>query len=305
MDEKTVLVTGATGFIGHYFCQAAQARGLHVIALTRNVEKAQVRLPDIQLVDKLEDLPMEKKINYVLNLAGEPLVAGRWNTTLKQRFLESRVDTTNKLFEYFKGVDSAPDVLVSGSAVGYYGPQCDKVLDESAKYRDSYSHYLCSEWEHSASQFRQLGTRVCYLRTGIVLGSKEGALGRMLPPFKLGLGGRMGNGKQWMSWIHIADEIALIFHCFKRSDLSGSINASSPHPVTNRQFSQLLGKVLARPTLLPMPSSIAKLLFGEMAEELLLTGQRVYPRKALESGFKFSYSELKPALEQIIKDGRQ
>ena len=301
MDEKIVLVTGATGFIGHYFCQAAQNRGLQVIALTRNLESARVRLPGIQSVENLEDLPREKKINYVLNLAGEPLATGRWNVSRKQKFLESRVGLTNKLFDYFKGVHEPPEVLISGSAVGYYGPHCDKVLDEAAKYHKSYSQHLCSEWEHSASQFSQLGTRVCYLRTGIVLGLKEGALGRMLMPFKMGLGGRIGHGKQWMPWIHIEDEIALIFHCLKRSDLSGGINASSPNPVMNRQFSQMLGKVLARPVLFPMPSAIARLLFGEMADELLLTGQRVYPRKALESGFNFSYPELMPALEQIIK----
>tara|TARA_R110001592_G_scaffold362770_2_gene678179 strand:- start:638 stop:1558 length:921 start_codon:yes stop_codon:yes gene_type:complete len=301
MDDKTVLVTGATGFIGHYFCQAAQDRGLQVIALTRNLERARVRLPGIQAVENLEDLSRAKKINYVLNLAGEPLATGRWNASRKQQFLESRVGITKKLFEYFKGVDKPPDVLISGSAVGYYGPHCDKVLDEAAKYHESYSHHLCSEWEHSASQFSQLGVRVCYLRTGIVLGPEEGALGRMLMPFKMGLGGRIGHGKQWMPWIHIADEIALIFHCFKRSDLSGAINASSPNPVMNRQFSQVLGKVLARPVFFPMPSAIVRLLFGEMADELLLTGQRAYPRKALESGFNFSYPELMPALEQIIK----
>ena len=305
MDKKTVVVTGATGFIGHYFCQAAKDKGWNVIAISRNLEKAKNKLPGIQVIKKIEDLSTTEKIHYVVNLAGEPLVSGRWNAARKQVFIDSRVGMTNQLFDYFKQLPEPPEVLVSGSAVGYYGPYDgspqDKRLDEAAKHRDSYSHHLCSEWEHSAAQFSQLGTRVCYLRTGIVLGSKEGALARMVPPFKMGLGGRIGNGKQWMPWIHINDEIELIFHCIKRSDLTGSINATSPNPVTNRQFSQALGAVLSRPVIFPMPAFLVKLLFGEMAEELLLAGQRVHPRKALESGFEFKYPELGPALEQILR----
>lgn len=300
MDKKTVLVTGATGFIGHYFCQSAVTKGFNVIALVRDIDKAKHRLPDVSLVASLSELPSEK-IHYVVNMAGEPLAKGRWNERRKQAFLESRVGTTNQLLDHFKNLPEPPDVLISGSAVGYYGPYCDKLLDEAAKHHESFSHNLCSEWEHSAAQFAPLGTRVCYLRTGIVLGDGEGALSQMVPPFKMGLGGRIGSGKQWMPWIHIDDEIALIFHCIKRSDISGSVNGSSPNPVTNQQFSKTLGKVLSRPVIFPMPAFVAKLLFGEMAEEILLTGQRAYPRKALESGFEFSYPELAPALEQILR----
>lgn len=299
MDKKTVLVTGATGFIGSHFCQSAVAKGFNVIALVRDIDKAKQRLPGVLLVTSLADLPSEK-IHWVVNMAGEPLVAGRWNTDRKQAFLKSRVGTTNQLFSYFKEVPEPPDVLISGSAVGYYGPYCDKLLDEASVHNESFSHYLCSEWEHSAAQFLELGTRVCYLRTGIVLGAGEGALAQMVPPFRMGLGGRIGSGKQWMPWIHIDDEIALIFHCIKRNDISGSVNGTSPNPVTNEQFSKTLGKVLSRPVIFPMPAFVAKLLFGEMAEELLLTGQRTHPRKALESGFEFNYPELAAALEQIL-----
>lgn len=299
MDKKTVLVTGATGFIGRHFCQSAVAKGFNVIALVRDLDKAKQRLPDISLVTSLADLPSEK-IHYVVNMAGEPLAKGRWNEKRKQAFLESRVGTTNQLLDHFKSSTERPDVLISGSAVGYYGPYCDKLLDESAVPHDSFSHYLCSEWEHSAAQFLSLGTRVCYLRTGIVLGAGEGALSQIVPPFKMGLGGRIGSGKQWMPWIHIDDEIALIFHCIKRSDISGSVNGTAPNPVTNQQFSKTLGKVLSRPVIFPMPAFVAKLLFGEMAKELLLTGQRTHPRKALESGFEFNYPDLAPALEQIL-----
>ncbi|MDX2350256.1 MAG: TIGR01777 family oxidoreductase [Porticoccus sp.] len=300
MDNKIILVTGATGFIGSHFCQKAQQQGCRVIAFTRSLDKAHKRLPGVTAIQNLAELSSMGKIDYVVNLAGEPLVSGRWNVERKQDFLESRVGLTNRLFDYFQAVPEPPKILISGSAVGYYGPQGDKLLDEAAKHHNSYSHHLCSEWEHSALQFTQLGTRVCCLRTGIVLGAEEGALGRMLPPFKFGLGGRLGTGKQWMPWVHIEDVIDLIFHCFNRSDIKGGINASSPNPVTNRQFSKTLGSVLSRPAILPMPSPLARLLFGEMADELLLTGQRVVPRKALESGFEFSYPELRPALEQIL-----
>lgn len=300
MDNKTILVTGATGFIGTHFCQKAQQQGCRVIAFTRSLDKAHHRLPGVTAIQNLTELSSMDKVDYVVNLAGEPLVSGRWNAERKQAFLESRVGLTNRLFEYFQTVPEPPKTLISGSAAGYYGPHGGKLLDEAAKHHNSYSHYLCSEWEHSALQFNQLGTRVCCLRTGIVLGAEEGALERMLTPFRLGLGGRLGTGKQWMPWIHIEDVVDLIFHCFKRSDIKGGINASSPNPVTNRQFSKALGFVLSRPTILPMPSPLARLLFGEMADELLLTGQRVYPRKALESGFEFSYPELRPALEQLL-----
>jgi uncharacterized protein (TIGR01777 family) len=301
MESKTVLVTGATGFIGRHFCQSAQSKGWHVIGVTRYPDHAKHHFPEVRFVKKLADLPVDEKIDYVVNLAGEPLVAGRWNNARKKAFLDSRVGITNQLFEHFRQSPEPPEVLVSGSAVGYYGPHNDKILDEAAKHHDSYSHTLCSAWEHSAAQFLQLGTRVCYLRTGIVLGAGEGALARMTPPFKMGLGGRIGSGKQWMPWIHINDEIALIFHCLKRRDIKGSVNACSPNPVTNKVFSQSLGSVLSRPVIFPMPSLVAKMLFGEMAEELLLSGQRVYPRKALESGFKFTYPELDTALANIFE----
>ncbi len=301
MGTKTVLVTGATGFIGKHFCKVALAHGWQVIALTRNLDKAHHLLPGVQAIEALEEIPITKKINYLVNLAGEPLVAGRWNEARKQEFLSSRVGVTERLFEYFASSEQPPDVLVSGSAVGYYGDQGDKELDEADRHRESYSHHLCSEWEHCAAQFSQLGTRVCYLRTGIVLGSGEGVLGRMVPPFKLGLGGRIGSGRQWMPWIHINDEVALIYHCLKRSDISGSVNACSPNPVTNRQFSQILGEVLSRPVLLPMPAPVVRFIFGEMADELLLSGQRAYPRKSLESGFKFSFPDLRGALEEILQ----
>jgi len=303
MQDKTVLVTGGSGFIGSHFCRAAVKKGLRVIVLSRNPDKARSSLPTVTVIRDLSDIPQDQPINFIVNLAGEPLVAGRWNAARKQAFLDSRVGITDQLYEYFKQVETPPEVVVSGSAVGYYGPHRDKVLDESGKHTDSFSHRLCSAWEHSASRFELLGTRVCYLRTGIVLGEAEGALALMLPPFRLGLGGRLGTGTQWMPWVHINDEVAIIFHCLKRSDLHGSVNAVSPNPVTNQQFTRALGKALHRPVIFPMPALVAKILFGEMASELLLTGQRAVPRKLLESGYHFRFPELSLALSEILGNG--
>jgi|TARA_B110000908_G_scaffold168004_1_gene222030 uncharacterized protein (TIGR01777 family) len=297
VNNKTVLVTGATGFIGYHFCMAAVKKGYKVVALSRNAMAARERLPGVKVIARLGELPDKQSISYVLNLAGESLVSGRWNKTLKQKFINSRVDTTNELFEYFKAKRSYPDVVVSGSAVGYYGSSDDSILDETSEYREGYSHHLCSMWENAASQFQLLGSRVCYLRTGIVLGRGEGALARMVPPFKFGLGGEIGSGKQWMPWIHIADQVALIFHCMEQENISGGVNACSPNPVTNAYFTRALGEILSRPTLFSMPSIIARVIFGEMAQELLLSGQRAIPKKALETGFKFNYSSIKSALE--------
>lgn len=303
MHDKTVLVTGATGFIGGYFSRAALAKGMRVIALSRSPEKAHRHLPGARVVGQLEELPATEKVDYLVNLAGEPLVSGRWNEARKRLFLESRVGTTDRLFEHFRNVDSPPSVMVSGSAVGYYGPHNDRLLDEAGRHHDSFSHRLCAAWEQSASRFEQLGTRVCHLRTGIVLGKGQGALARMVLPFSLGLGGQLGSGKQWMPWIHINDEVDIIFHCLKRRDIHGSVNAASPNPVTNKQFTRALGHALHRPTLFPMPSFAARLLFGEMADELLLTGQRAFPRKLLESGYHFHFSELETALVEILGKG--
>lgn len=297
MSNKIVLVTGATGFIGYHFCMAAIKKGYKVVALSRNVMSARDRLPGVKVIAGLDELSEMQSINCVLNLAGEPLISGRWNKALKQKFINSRVNITNELFDYFKAKGSYPDVVVSGSAVGYYGSNDDKIIDETSACCKGYSQHLCSMWESAASQFQLLGSRVCYLRTGIVLGRGEGALARMVPPFKLGLGGKIGSGQQWMPWIYITDQVSLIFHCMEQKNILGGINACSPNPVTNSYFTRALGEALSRPTFFSMPSIIARVIFGEMAQELLLSGQRAMPKKALETGFKFNYPNIESALE--------
>ena len=300
---SSILITGGSGFIGRHFCSQAEQLGHQISVLTRNPEAAAARLPaSVRLIQGLEELDVDYVPDVIVNLAGEPLAAGRWTQRRKQRFYDSRINLTDHLYEFFaernRKSKQNPSVVISGSAIGYYGPS-HKPVDEHSSAVDGFSHQLCKTWEQSAKRFETLGSRVCYLRTGIVLG-EEGALARMLPPFKLALGGPIGSGEQGMSWIHIDDMVGAILHCINNPQLSGPVNATAPKPVSNAQFSASLGVALNRPARLPMPGFMVKLLFGEMGEELLLQGQYVLPNKLLASDYRFQYSDLEKALQQIV-----
>jgi len=296
---SSILITGGSGFIGRRFCTQAQQLGFQLCVLTRNPEAAAARLPaSVRLIQRLSELEADYAPEVIVNLAGEPLAAGRWTQRRKQRFYDSRINLTGRLYDFCVARGHKPAVVISGSAIGYYGPG-DQPLDEHSTAVDGFSHQLCKTWEQSAKRFETLGTRVCYLRTGIVLG-EEGALARMLPPFKLALGGPIGSGKQGMSWIHINDMVGAILHCINNPQIGGPVNATAPHPVSNAEFSTCLGVALNRPARLPMPALMVKLLFGEMGEELLLQGQYVLPNKLLANDFQFQYPDLEQALQQIV-----
>ncbi len=296
---SSILITGGSGFIGRHFCNQAQKLGLQLCILTRNPEAAALRLPaSVRLIQRLSELEADYAPEVIVNLAGEPLAAGRWTQRRKQRFYDSRINLTDRLYDFCVAREHRPAVVISGSAIGYYGPG-DQPVDENSIAVDGFSHQLCKTWEQSAQRFDTLGSRVCCLRTGVVLG-EEGALARMLPPFKLALGGPIGSGKQGMSWIHIDDMVAAILHCINNPQMVGPVNATAPYPVANAEFSATLGVTLGRPARLPMPGFMVKLLFGEMGEELLLQGQYVLPNKLLANGFRFQYPNLGQALQQII-----
>ena len=296
---SSILITGGSGFIGRHFCDQAEQLGHQLSVLTRNPEAAAARLPaSVRLIQGLEELDVDYVPDVIVNLAGEPLAAGRWTQRRKQRFYDSRINLTDRLYDFCVARGHKPAVVISGSAIGYYGPG-DQPVDEHSTAVDGFSHQLCKTWEQSAKRFETLGTRVCYLRTGIVLG-EEGALARMLPPFKLALGGPIGSGKQGMSWIHINDMVGAILHCINNPQIGGPVNATAPHPVSNAEFSTCLGVALNRPARLPMPALMVKLLFGEMGEELLLQGQYVLPNKLLVSDFQFQYPDLEQALQQVV-----
>jgi len=291
------LITGGSGFIGSALCRSLVADGHRVTVLTRDIERARGRVPEaVFLIDRLD---FAENIDAVVNLAGENLAGGRWTAARKHEFVGSRIGTTKRLLDWIDRQDSAPAVLVSGSAIGWYGPRGDEELDEDADIGNDFSAHLCRDWEAEASKAEALGVRVCCVRTGIVLGADGGALKKMLLPFRAGIGGRMGSGRQWMSWITRADIVALIRWLIDHDSASGAYNGTAPAPVTNAEFARALGAALNRPTLLPTPASALKLLFGEMAD-ILLTGQRVVPRRAMAEGFAFKYPELSAALSAVL-----
>ncbi len=292
------LITGATGFIGSALCSRLLKDKHDIVVLSRHSDK--IKLPVTGISD-LEQLKSDVIFDVVINLAGEPIANKRWSDQQKQRIFSSRLDTTQKLITYFKTIEHKPELLISGSAIGYYGVgETSDTVDETGSGDDSFSSQLCQQWEAAALQAQALGIRTCLLRTGIVLGKGGGALSKMLPPFKMCLGGRIGGGKQWMPWIHLDDLVGIILYCIDHDALKGAINGTSPNPVTNWVFTKTLGKTLKRPTILPMPAVVVKLLMGQMGEELLLSGKQILPTKILNAGYQFQYEKLEDALLDIV-----
>jgi len=298
---KSYLVTGGSGFIGRRLCQRLINQGHNVIILTRNFKNtAELFQGKVTLVNSLKQLGAEVEIDVIINLAGEPLAGSRWNEKSKAGFIDSRVSITKAIADFIMRVNKKPRVLINGSAIGFYGLRDNEELTEESEGHDCYSHQLCKQWEDEAIKIEQYGVRVCLLRTGMVLGEGGGPLASLLFPFQFGLGGRVGSGKQWMSWIYIDDLIGIIFLAIENKNISGAVNGVSPNPVTNEVFSKTLGKVLRRPVIFPVPAFMLKLLVGEMAEELIINGQRVLPEKAVANEFDFDFPELEKALRKIL-----
>ena len=292
-----ILITGGTGLIGAALCRDLLAHGQRVSVLTRNAGRAKARFPSG--VGVFEQLDAAGQADAVVNLAGENLSAGRWTARRKREFVDSRIGMTQRLVAWMAAQPQRPRVLVSGSAIGWYGPRDDQMLGEDAAPGDDFSARLCRMWEEEAGKAEALGVRVCCIRTGIVLAAEDGALRQMLLPFRLGLGGPMGSGRQWMSWIARDDLVALIVWLIDNPEARGAFNGTAPEPVTNAQFAQTLANSLHRPALLRTPAFALRALFGEMAD-LLLSGQRVVPRRALEAGFAFRYPNLPSALSSVL-----
>ncbi len=307
LDEKnskecrTYLVTGGSGFIGRRLCQRLINQGHRVIILTRNFSSTAALFKGrVTLLTSLEELSADTRVDVIINLAGEALASSRWNKKSKDEFIRSRVSMTSAVNRFIQAAQYKPSLLINGSAIGFYGLRGNELVNEHDKGITCYSHELCKQWEQEALKISQLGVRVCLLRTGIVLGRGGGPLDSLLFPFQFGLGGPIGSGDQWMSWVHIDDLINMIFFVVKNDDVSGAINGVSPNPVTNKFFSKTLGRVLRRPVIFFVPPFILRFLIGEMADELLINGQRVIPEKALKRGFQFSYPELEGALKNIL-----
>lgn len=299
-----VFVTGATGFIGRALLLRLRRDGHTVSALTRSPEKARSRVgTEANIVDATAGdqvvVQALEEADAVVNLAGEPLIGERWDEDKKRRIRSSRVDFTRWLVSCMERAANQPGVLISGSAVGYYGNRGDSWLEESAAPGDGFLAEVCADWEKEALAAEALGTRVVNLRTGVVLGRQDGALDQMLTPFRLGLGGPVGPGTQYVPWVHIDDLIELIVAALQSQAYSGPLNGCAPGPVTFRTLAKELGDELDRPAVLPVPTFALKLLFGEAAS-VLTDSQRVKPAKAMEAGFQFRFPDLEDALEDIL-----
>jgi uncharacterized protein (TIGR01777 family) len=281
-----IMISGSHGLIGTALKARLEEDGHIILRLSRN------------FTDGLSF----KDIDAVIHLAGENIAAGRWNEAKKRRIKESRVGPTKQLSELMAGSPDKPSVFISASAIGYYGNRGSDVITEDAEPGEGYLSSVCAQWEASTRLASVAGIRTVNLRTGIVLSKKGGALKQMLTPFRLGAGGPLGDGKQFMSWISLADAVEAISYLITNPAITGPVNLTAPNPVNNHDFSASLGKALHRPAFLPMPAFAARILFGEMAEALLLSSARVIPDKLIQSGFAFKHTDLASALEDILSE---
>jgi uncharacterized protein len=297
-----IAVAGGTGFIGTALVKALAERGHAVTVLTR---RPRALSPPAATVVLDPDRPagLEKILedyDGVVNLAGESIAAGRWTKRRKSAILESRLKATRALVDIMAKCRKGPEVFLSASAVGYYGNRGGESLTEDADSGGGFLAEVCRKWEEEAKRAETAARRVVTPRIGIVLGRGGGALAKMLLPFKLGLGGPLGDGRQWMSWVHAEDLAGLMLHALENRACRGPLNAVAPHPVTNRDFSKTLGKVLWRPAFFPVPAFVLRLILGEMAGEMLLSGQKVSSARAQGLGYKFKHPRLKDALQTLV-----
>ncbi|HVB35420.1 MAG TPA: TIGR01777 family oxidoreductase [Patescibacteria group bacterium] len=297
-----VLIAGSSGMVGAAIGSRLQAQGHTVLPL--------VRPPRIAGPDQVAWNPETGEIDpeaaadarAVINLSGASIASGRWTESRKALLRSSRIETTRKLVDGLARLGSRPKVLVSASAVGYYGNRGDELLTEESAPGDDFLARLVQEWESETLRAAEFGIRTVLFRFGVILSAKGGALAQMLGPFRMGIGGRLGSGRQWMSWISLADAIRLLEEAIVNDQWSGAYNAVAPEAVTNAEFTRALGRVLHRPTLFPVPPAALRALFGEMAEAMLLASQRVEPRRLMQAGYSYSHDRLELALSDALTD---
>jgi len=303
-----IVIAGGTGFIGRALCERLANAGHSVTVLTRDPEKARGRVYHAAKIVPWQGFrgqsdELSKALDgseVVFNLAGAPIADGRWTPQTRELLRQSREGTTTAIVTTLAKLKARPVMLINASAIGLYGPRGDEELTEDSSSGDGFLASLCREWEGAARAAERLGVRVVTPRIGVVLEKDGGALAKMLPIFRLGLGGPLGHGRQWMSWIHRDDLVELLLFLMEHG-VSGPVNATAPHPVTNEEFSKALGQTLGRPALLRTPGFVIKLAFGDMADELLLSGQCVIPQKAQSLGFHFRFPFIAGALHDILQ----
>ncbi len=292
------LIIGATGFVGRHLVARLDAP----IVAGRSRGKVSQHFGDIEVrtwSQQHVDPELFTGVDTVFHLAGESVFHGRWTAAKKERIRLSRVEGTRRLVEAMSAAEQRPTTLICASAVGYYGSRADELLTEQSSPGDDFLARVCVDWEREAMRAEEFGVRVVCIRTGVVLGRDGGALAQLLLPFKLGLGGRLGSGNQWMSWIHIEDLVGIMLHAAVHPEIQGAVNGVAPEPVINRVFTQRLGTVLHRPAVLPVPASILRLVIGEFAT-VLLASQRVVPERISAAGYTFSFSGLDEALADLL-----
>ncbi len=304
MDK--VIVTGATGFIGKALCFRLEREGYKVVALSRNPEKGQRLFGSQATVARWDGANASEWREYtdgayaIVNLAGENIGSGRWTRQRKQAILQSRLDAGKAVVEAVESASVKPRVVVQASAVGFYGSCGNDMIDEFSSPGEGFLVAVAMEWEESTQAIESLGVRRAIIRSGVVLGTEGGALLQLLKPFQLFAGGPLGSGRQWFSWIHIEDEVNAILFLLKNEDLKGIFNLTAPHPLLQKDFARLLGKIIKRPAWFPAPGFGLRVILGEMAEEMLLVSQRVAPKRLLEAGYRFLYPEAENALKDIL-----
>jgi uncharacterized protein len=299
------LITGASGFLGSRLTDALLARGDEVVGLSRDPERARGANPTVSwhawnpTAERPPASALEA-VDAVVNLIGEP-IDQRWTEEAKRRIRESRERATKNLVDAITAIEMRPATLVSQSAVGYYGDRGDAVVDESTGAGSSFDAEVCVAWEAAAREAEKVGVRVVVLRSGLVLDPEHGLLRQLLLPFRLGVGGPVAGGGQYMSWIHREDEVRLLLWALDNHEASETYNATAPNPVTNREFSKTFGRVLGRPAVVPVPKLALKARFGDELGEIAAGGQRVVPRRALDAGFEFAHPDLEPALRDLLR----
>ncbi|MBV2132634.1 TIGR01777 family oxidoreductase [Pseudomonas sp. MAP12] len=295
-----ILLTGGTGLIGQALCRLWTAQGHELVVWSRRPEQVAALCSGARGIERLEQLDAGTALDAVVNLAGAPIADRPWTARRRQLLWDSRIDLTRQLVDWLASRPLKPRVLLSGSAVGWYGDGGERRLDEdSAPGSEDFASQLCFAWEQAAQQAEALGIRVVLIRTAPVLAGSGGMLARLLPPFRLGLGGRMGSGRQWMPWIHLDDEVGLIDFLLQHEECRGPYNACAPNALRNAEFAATLGRVLHRPALLPAPACVLRLALGEMSD-LLLGGQHLQPRRTLDAGYHFRFPDLEAALVDLL-----
>lgn len=299
-----ILVTGASGFIGSALCDALLARGDAVVGLSRDPQRARGTNPSViwhAWEPTLERPPAAafENVNGVVNLEGEK-INQRWSDDAKRRIMESRRVGTRNLIAAIAGLEQKPKVLVNQSAIGFYGDRGEAMVDESAESGEGYDAEVVREWEAAAREAEGVGVRLVVVRTGHVLDPSGGLLGELLTPFKLGVGGPIAGGRQYMSWIHIDDEVGILLWALDNEKVSGTVNSTAPNPVTNREFSRAIGRALGRPASMPVPGFVLDLKFGSEFGHVLRGGQRVMPRRALDLGYQFRFADIDSAMKNLL-----